>query len=98
MDDRALLESAAKAAGINAQFDCQDRGMMILSAGGIDTDSWNPLNDDGCALRLALFLGISIDFDNAGYVKVGNVSYASSEAEVVRRAIVETAASMSPNA
>lgn len=52
MTDRELLELAAKAAGISAQWDCPERGMIMLAKNGVDTCTWNPLEDDGDALRL----------------------------------------------
>ena len=58
MTDRELLELAAKAAGVAAQWDCPERGMMTLTPDGIDTMTWNPLTDDGDALRLAVKLRI----------------------------------------
>ena len=58
MTDREMLELAAKAAGIVAQWDCPDRGMMTLTPSGVDTMTWNPLTDDGDALRLAVRLSI----------------------------------------
>lgn len=60
MTDRELLELAAKAAGIKAQWDSPERGMMVLTPDGIDTMTWNPLNDDGDALRLAVKLGMKL--------------------------------------
>ena len=60
MNDRELLELAAKAAGhaidrIDAMHDPEDWAC------------WNPLEDDGDALRLAvkLHLDISVDIDGA---------------------------------
>ena len=46
--DRELLQFAAKAAGIDVSFDRVRRDW-----------SWNPLDEDGHALRLAVKLGIS---------------------------------------
>lgn len=56
MTDRELLELAAKAAGIELWKDV---------AGNFYTDPkssviWNPLTDDGDALRLAVMLGIQV--------------------------------------
>ena len=51
MTDRALLEAAAKAAGIEVDA-------SILFAGG--SNSWNPLTDDGDALRLAVKLRLRV--------------------------------------
>lgn len=46
--DRELLEAAAKAAGVHPHdIEC----------------TWNPITDDGDALRLAVKLGISIEPD-----------------------------------
>ena len=54
MSDRELLELAAKAAEVHAGF--------INEYGGGKTFCWNPLTDDGDALRLAVKLGICIVF------------------------------------
>ena len=60
MTDRELLELAAKAHG----------GIMFDSWGVADVficrdtlNLWNPLTDDGDALRLAVKLGIGLDID-----------------------------------
>lgn len=59
MTDRELLEAAAKAAGIEVErdargfYECEDG---ISGCSGV----WNPLEDDGDALRLAVRLGLSI--------------------------------------
>ena len=64
MTDRELLELAAKAAGIVGTYQhwedsrgCVSRG--IAPDGSSGRDLWNPLTDDGDALRLAVKLGIS---------------------------------------
>lgn len=61
MTDRELLELAAKAAGINI-FDWTPGGHPTtdVSCDGI----WNPLTDDGDALRLAVQLNLDIRFDS----------------------------------
>ena len=53
--DRELLELAAKAAG----YDYAKHGGYIVVDG--IPGNWNPLTDDGDALRLAVKLGISIE-------------------------------------
>ena len=58
MTDKELLELAAKAAGIETiawglQFD--ETGWFCNPTG----EHWNPLTDDGDALRLAVKLGLS---------------------------------------
>jgi hypothetical protein len=63
MTDKELLELAAKAAGIEIQWP----SMGDASCRRTDTwDIWNPLTDDGDALRLAVKLKICIgpNFDN----------------------------------
>jgi hypothetical protein len=54
MTDRELLEQAAKAAGL---WDAADPSHGLLKPNG---EYWNPLIDDGDALRLAVKLGMSI--------------------------------------
>ena len=67
MNDHELLKLAAKAAGIElVELDeCQD----VLS----DGTAWNPLTDDGDALRLAVKLGI--DVDQSGQIGVDSEPY-----------------------
>jgi hypothetical protein len=62
MDDRTLLELAAKAAGIELRrLNCGGpSGQVWLSDKEIWVHGWNPLTDDGDALRLAVKL--KIDF------------------------------------
>lgn len=61
MTNRELLELAAKAAGIQGQW--SERGQCILvTEVGMSWQHWRPLEDDGDALRLALKLGICIQF------------------------------------
>lgn len=100
MTDRELLEAAAKAAGIELRF----------SAGFEDELSprtwpalelWNPLTDDGDALRLAVKLKMRVSVGQVDWV--GN-EYGGAFAELgeietdpyaaTRRAIVRAAAEM----
>ena len=56
MTDRELLELAAKAAGIYKDaLDCE-----WYDPHGYVRPDWNPLTDDGDALRLAVKLGMTI--------------------------------------
>jgi hypothetical protein len=60
VSDRELLELAAKAAGIRINYwvyDNDDDSPSVLESGGI----WNPLTDDGDALRLAVKCEIAIN-------------------------------------
>ena len=68
MNDKTLLELAAKAAGINVVGDIEKYlvfperragGFIIETATGGHT-GWNPLTDDGDALRLAVKLSIHV--------------------------------------
>jgi hypothetical protein len=94
MNDKELLELAAKAAGIRLGGETKTGFVMeILKKPYVAT--WNPLTDDGDALRLAVKLGIDIVFafgtctcaaeNTAGYA-------ADSGIESVRLAIVQAAA------
>jgi hypothetical protein len=68
MTDRELLELAAKAAGIRVHVVEPSKAiggvksLLFLEAdeNGALTAPWNPLEDDGPALRLAVKLGIAI--------------------------------------
>jgi hypothetical protein len=66
MNDKELLEMAAKAAGYRTKancfyVDCDDNfnGIAILPDRG-KKYRWNPLQDDGEALRLAINVGIEV--------------------------------------
>lgn len=65
MNDRELLELAAKAAGYDTSHPMNAERLMMqppipaLCIAGVST-GWDPLQDDGHALRLAVKLGISI--------------------------------------
>jgi hypothetical protein len=63
--DRELLELAAKAAGW-CDFDwlAGDGCMNVYDAQGKQS-AWNPLTDDGDALRLAVKLGIKLELHPA---------------------------------
>lgn len=63
MTDRELLERATFAAGISASWDCdpdivvRSEGMFLNGERSPDNSKyWNPLTDDGDALRLAVKL------------------------------------------
>jgi hypothetical protein len=95
MTDRKLLELAAKAAGITYRL---DRGVIVeVFADG--HAEWNPLTDDGDALRLAVKLGLSVSHgvhsehvfcDAKGASKVND--YGTDPYAATRRAIVRAAA------
>lgn len=63
MTDRELLEAAAKAAGMHAQMwaepgELLEKGGWVQFIGHGHASVWNPLTDDGDALRLAVKLGM----------------------------------------
>lgn len=110
MDDREMLEKAAKAAGAKQWSMKSWPGICLsddpeclpfeVSVNGGHKKGWNPLADDGDALRLAVNLGISIGF-SIGYVCAESeeheiyVEYKkSTKAEATRRAITSAAAEM----
>ena len=99
MTDRELLEAAAKAAGMT-EFRYIERGF----AGGapLPQELWNPLHNDGDALRLAVTLGMSMSLyrkPNETWCSIG-INAGCSEMHdadpyaATRRAIVRAAAAM----
>jgi hypothetical protein len=98
MNDKALLELAAKAAGISSALK-----VPYVSKDGLATGwtEWNPLTDDGDALRLAVKLQIIVgkydDYANAAGIgnDVDIVIWNHEEKDpyaATRRAIVRAAA------
>ena len=95
MTDRELLELAAKAAGRGSQW------WMESVWNGPDRE-WNPLTDDGDALRLAVKLGLVVDCSrpSAGEPYKQHVIWldeTASNVELTRRAIVRAAAEIGRN-
>ena len=98
MNDRELLEMAAKAAGICGHYACHhpkfDNDWEELGIWFVDkndcTSCWNPLQNDGDALRLAL--KITRDFEP--YRSQGFGWIIGKTNEEVRRAIVRAAAEL----
>lgn len=67
---RELLEMAARAAGIEQGAERADCGISITLPDGRHghLPRWNPLADDGDALRLAVELGIDVEWRADGRV------------------------------
>lgn len=69
MSDRELLEMAAKAASISGRFieqipeDGYWSHMCYIGESGTLRPKWNPLADDGDALRLAVSLKLNIQLE-----------------------------------
>lgn len=102
MSDRELLELAAKAAGVSVWTDID--GDYYSEGFGVVERPWNPITDDGDALRLAVNLRLSVSVDQwevsvwktgSGHdelVETATMGYPIEEA--VRRCIVRVAAAL----
>jgi len=100
MTDRELLELAAKEAGYTCVWG-QPGGVLWWR---IDPDTariWNPLADDGDALRLAVKLGLKLNVCvTSGAAQVGGIGtfveidFDADPYAATRRAIVRAAAKM----
>lgn len=72
MEDRELLERAAKAAGLNIwrivdADEVNDSPLQVfIHEPATSVYEWNPLTDDGDALRLAVKLRLTVRIDYAG--------------------------------
>lgn len=89
MTDREMLEAAAKAAGYDVEWQAGlETGWMV---GG---SWWNPLTDDGDALRLAVKLRLDVFFGTNYVIARGSVQTPTVDgpAAATRRAIVRAAA------
>jgi hypothetical protein len=106
MTNKELLELAAKASGIEGRYASLDEfpdWMTVHDGEGVyytSSQAWNPLTDDGDALRLAVKLGMMVDVGSGGFCTADVEELESSVNEVVtpdpyaatRRAIVRAAA------
>lgn len=105
MTDKELLELAAKAAGLTQHRWCDAwNGMAAYTLqDGYYGPTWNPLQDDGDALRLAVKLGFEVECGNP--IEVENVYVVFNSRQVweeigddhlaaVRRCIVRAAANI----
>ena len=108
--DIELLEAAAKAAGIVGEYRTEN---LCLNGDWVDVSAvfpddelqgfWNPLTDDGDALRLAVKLGIGIARPEKTFPDVRRVFFSDlsgfsatdkNHCAATRRAIVRAAAEM----
>ena len=100
MTDKELLELAAKAAGFPVRW--HESGYygttMEIMADESGGPPWNPLTDDGDALRLAVKLRLMVCVRKDGFINAGNTDFlimAEPEKDLyaaTRRAIVRAAA------
>ena len=95
MTDRELLRAAAKAAGIELVELDEHQDVLV------NGNEWNPLTDDGDALRLAVELRMNVDAWGSGASAVVFVNnraqvleqhYGDDPERATRRAIVRAAA------
>lgn len=104
MTDKELLKLAASAAEM-MWIDDRETGLTIQRAegAGVYNYAWNPLFDDGDALRLASALEIDVLYRVVGGERVlavgpanGTITefYRGNRVEMTRRAIVRAAAEM----
>ena len=100
MSDRELLELAAKAIGYKI-LDWYDDRFRHTVYDGEKSTYWNPLVDDGDALRLAVRLRMEVDAWGAGAsaavktngrATVSEPHYGDAPERATRRAIVRAAA------
>lgn len=95
MNDRELLELAAKAAGYEINF---AEPVNDWYPHGYDKETgdvekwWNPLADDGDALRLAVKLRLDIEFVNCDTIVLNACEGGVNPEQRTRRAIVRAAA------
>lgn len=98
--DRELLELAAKAAGITWTRDYKDGPMNVMMP---FTRAWDPLTDDGDAMRLAVKLNLQVNptiitqygpastaYD--GGVGISTIQHGGDASMATREAIVRAAA------
>lgn len=72
MTDKELLELAARAAGYKIKWlDMKGGYERFLSTPKLNGEFWNPLTDDGDALRLAVALRLLIDTDYNDCIAAG---------------------------
>ena len=97
MTDKELLELAAKAAGVEIEWHSPNIEVWDFA----QVPNWNPLTDDGDALRLAVKLKMDVNYDHE---KVGaNCGRGAVEllgddpCAATRRAIVRAAAEIGKN-
>ena len=101
MTDKELLELAAKAAGYGLYF--SQKYHRNINDAYLNDRLWNPLTDDGDALRLAVKLNVDVVFDFDRVMAVYGNGYSKEEYfyelpeptdryAATRRAIVRAAA------
>ena len=101
-NDRELLEAAANAAWLKHNGFTSGRGLHVNGDPEYESGWWNPITNDGDALRLAVKLALEIRpgvgmvtaAGNGVWEEVPTAEYSREEA--TRRAIVQAAAATRP--
>ena len=102
MTDRELLEAAARAAGMSKMLAWTPGATPWLRVDPDLSRPWNPLTDDGDALRLAVKLELVVDFaqectgslDHVRKIAEGICHDKADPCAATRRAIVLAAAEL----
>lgn len=104
MSDFKLLAMAVKAAGLHVKghrVDADDNftNFIVGAKGTREKTDWNPLTDDGDALRLAAYLELEVSLGRNGciiYMKGGRKieEISGDYMSAIRRAIVRAAAAI----
>ena len=97
--DRELLEKAAKAAGIDLDWDVPPKSPPWRMSGvGEDKGpaaQWNPITDDGDALRLATYItAFGWQFSTLDAVAIESLQKSEDVTAATRLAIVRAAAAI----
>jgi len=95
MEDRELVEMAARACGYARMKYFDDVPYVSEDINGDNFQSWNPLSHDGDALRLAIKLNMRVSPGKAEFGKDSSAACSSINQtieEATRRAIVLAAA------
>ena len=101
MTDSELLNLAARAAGYKVSNRLGGGGLMVMSQERKSPHKWNPLEDDGDALRLAVKLGFGISIPLAAKrtdvvsfdcIWINAIEAHGDQYKATRRAIVRAAA------
>ena len=101
MTDRELLELAAKAAGVEGEWNfgqtnCYYAGSLFYLTKPKEHTPWNSITSNGDAFRLAVKLGVSITFAYEYVYTIGdsdvNEHYGNDPYAATRRAITRAAA------
>ena len=94
MNDRELLEMAAKAAGVSAYWSTdgtiQARPLFVVSVIGATgampyEEEWNPLKSDGDALRLAVTLNMGVSIPVWKDNRIDVITFRDSRVNVIEK-------------